>query len=85
MMLKREQSQVIVTFTGMFNVETDQKWHIMPLMEINNSGLEIRKWVGRCLEVLLEEEGFFVCVRMYVCVCVCVCVCVYVYRMSYRL
>ena len=40
----------------LFNRETGDKWHMSPLVDITDLVIEVRIWVGRCLEVLLEED-----------------------------
>ena len=52
--LKREQSHIMVTFKGSFKVETGNKWHMLPLVYITDSGIEVRRWVGRWIGVWVE-------------------------------
>ena len=33
------------------------KWHMLPLVDVTNSGTEIRKWVERWLYILVEDYG----------------------------
>ena len=33
-----------------------EKWHMVPLVHENNSGIEVRIWVGRWLEVIVGED-----------------------------
>ena len=46
---------VMVTLQGTFKGETGYKWHMMTLVENNWSGLEVIKWVGIWLNLLVEE------------------------------
>ena len=32
------------------------KWHMLPLVDVTGPGIEIRKWVGRWMEIMVEEE-----------------------------
>ena len=45
-----------VTLKGRFKGGTGEKWHMLPLVDTKKSGIEVRKWVGRWLEVLVEED-----------------------------
>ena len=47
----------MITLKGIFKVETEEKWHMLPLVDVIGPGIEIRKWVGRWLKLLVEEEG----------------------------
>ena len=51
--LSRNQSRVMVTLKGRFEGETGVKWHMIPLVDVKCSGIEIRKWVGRWLVVMV--------------------------------
>ena len=31
---------------------------MLPLVDITDSEIEVSRWVGRCLEVLVEEESW---------------------------
>ena len=44
----------MVPFKWRFKGETSEKWHMLPLVDVTDSGIEISKWVGRCLEILVE-------------------------------
>ena len=39
--LKKEKSHVMVTFKGRFNGETGDKWHMLLLVDITYSGIEV--------------------------------------------
>ena len=56
-MIRRNQSHIMVTLKGIFKGETGEKWHMMPLVDVAVSGTDIRKWVGRWLGILVDEEG----------------------------
>ena len=47
----------MVTLKGRLKGKTGEKWHMLPLVDITESGIEVRKWVGRWLEVLVEQDG----------------------------
>ena len=44
---------VMVTLQGTVKGEIGDKWHMLPLIDNNWSGLEVRKWVGIWLNVLV--------------------------------
>ena len=46
----------MVTLKGRFKGEIGEKWHMLSLVDIKESGIEARKWVGRLLEVLVEQD-----------------------------
>ena len=46
----------MITLKGIFKVETEEKWHMLPLVDVTGPGIEIRKWVGRWMEIMVEEE-----------------------------
>ena len=50
---------IMVTLNRWFKGDTREKWHMLPLVDITESGIEVRKWVGRWLEVLVEQHGRF--------------------------
>ena len=54
---KRYLSHTMVTLKGWFKGKTGEKWHMLPLLDITESGIEVRKRVGIWLEVLVEEDG----------------------------
>ena len=58
----KEFPHVVVTLKGRFKKETREKWCMLPLADTTGSGIEVRKWVGRLLELLVEEyrqlEGY---------------------------
>ena len=43
-------------FKGRFNGYTGKKWHMLPLVDTTYLVIEIRKWVGRWLEILVEGD-----------------------------
>ena len=47
----------MVTLKGRFKGKTGETWHILPLVDIKESVIEVRKWVVRWLEVLMEQYG----------------------------
>ena len=44
---KKDCLHIMVTLKGRFKGETGEKWHMLPLVDITESGIEVRKWVGR--------------------------------------
>ena len=54
---RRNISHIMVTLRGRFKGETSEKGHVLPLVDVTISGIEIRKWVGRWLEILMEDDG----------------------------
>ena len=54
--LRKEQSHIMKTLKGRFKGEIWEKWHILPLVDITDLGIEVRRWVVRWLEVLAEED-----------------------------
>ena len=58
----KEFPHVVVTLKGRFKKETGEKGCMLPLADTTGSGIEVRKWVGRLLELLVEEyrqlEGY---------------------------
>ena len=55
--LGRNQSHAMVALKHRFKGETGEKWHILTLVDTTGLGIEIRRWVGRWLEIMVEEEG----------------------------
>ena len=47
----------MVTLKGRFKGETGEKCHILPLQYIMDLVIEVRIWVGRWLEVFVEEDN----------------------------
>ena len=45
------------TLKGRFKGETGINWHMLPLVDVTESGIKIRRWVGRWWEILVEEDG----------------------------
>ena len=54
---KKDLSHIMVTLKGRFKGETGEKLHMFPLVEITELVIEVRKWVGRWLEVLVKQDG----------------------------
>ena len=54
---KKDYSHTLVTLKEHFKGETGENWHMLSLLDIMESGIEVRKWVGRLLDVLVEEDG----------------------------
>ena len=53
---KKYCSHIIVTLKRRFKGETGEKWHMLPLVDIIESGIEVRKCVGIWLEILVEKD-----------------------------
>ena len=47
----------MVTLKGRFKGDTREKCHMLPLVDITESIIEVRKWVGKWLEVLVKKDG----------------------------
>jgi hypothetical protein len=47
---------VVVALLGRFKGETSESYHLMPLVDVTNCGLEPRKWIGRLL-MFYENNG----------------------------
>ena len=47
----------MVTLKGRFKGETGYKWHMLPLVDIMDSVIEVRKWVVRWIELLVYEDS----------------------------
>ena len=45
-----------MTLQGGFKVETGEKWHMVPLVDEIDSGIEVMRWVGIFMEVVVEED-----------------------------
>ena len=54
---KNDLSHITVTLKGRFKGKTGEKWHMFPLIYITESGIELRKWVGIWLDLLVEQDG----------------------------
>ena len=48
---------MIITLKGRFRGDIGEKCHMLPLVDMTDSGIEIRRWVGRCLEIMVEDDG----------------------------
>ena len=49
----------MVTLEGSFKRQTGRKWHIMPIVDIADSEIELRRWVEIWLDVLAMEYRRF--------------------------
>ena len=47
-------SYIMVKLKGRFKGETGEKCHMVPLVEEIDSGVEVKRWVGIFLEVVVE-------------------------------
>ena len=47
----------MVTFKGRFKEETGEKWNTLTLVYITYLGIKVRIWVGRWIEVLVDEDN----------------------------
>ena len=54
---KKGFSHIVVTLKGRFKGDNGEKWLMLPLVDTTESGIEVRKWVGRWSEVLVEQDG----------------------------
>ena len=55
-MFKKGKPHVMVTLQGRFKWETGENWHMVPLLDGTNSGIEVMIWVGIWLEVILGSD-----------------------------
>ena len=54
---KKYLLHIMVTLKGKLKGETGEKWHMLPLVDTMESEIEVEKWVGKLLEVLVDEDG----------------------------
>ena len=54
---RRDHSHVMITLKGSFKGETGGRCHMLPLVDVTDSGIEIIKWVGRWLDIMVEDGG----------------------------
>ena len=50
------QPHAMVTLQVRFKGETGENWHMVPFLDETNSGIGVRIWVGRWLEVIVGEN-----------------------------
>ena len=50
------QPHAMVTLQVRFKGETGENWHMVPLLDETNSGIGVRIWVGRWLEVIVGAD-----------------------------
>ena len=43
--MKKEKSDFMVTLKGLFKGETGEKWHMLTLLYITDSGIKVSRWV----------------------------------------
>ena len=46
-----------MTLKGVFKGDTEKKCHMLPLSDVTDSVIEIITWLGRWLELLVEDYG----------------------------
>ena len=54
--LKKGQPHIMVTLQGRLKGETGENWHMVPLVDETNSGIEVRIWVGIWMEVIVGAD-----------------------------
>jgi hypothetical protein len=42
-----DRPHVMLTLQGRFKGETNERWHCVPIVDVTNSGIQIRKWLHR--------------------------------------
>jgi len=48
---------IMITLRGRFKAETGDRWHCLPIADINNSGIPYRTWIRRLLRRRVGENG----------------------------
>ena len=48
---------IMITLRGRFKAETGDRWHCLPILDINNSGIPYRMWIRRLLRRRVGENG----------------------------
>jgi hypothetical protein len=48
---------VMMTLHGRFKGETGERWHLLPIADETRTKLPVRKWFGRLIGRIVEEEG----------------------------
>ena len=51
---RKEHYHIIMTLKLRFKGETGDNWHMLPLVDIKELGIEVRRWVGIWIEVSME-------------------------------
>ena len=54
--LRKVQPHTMVNLQGRFKGETGGKWHMLPMLDDKNLGIQVKRWVGRWLEVIVGED-----------------------------
>lgn len=52
----RESGYVMVALRGKFKTEDNERWHMVPIVDVTKSGIEVRKWITRLMIVRVREE-----------------------------
>ena len=53
--LRKYQSHVMVKLIWRSKADTGEMWNMLTLLDVKESGIEISKWMGRLLKILVEE------------------------------
>jgi hypothetical protein len=48
---EHQLKHVVVALLGRFKGETGECYHLMPIVDVTNRGLEPRKWIGRLIDI----------------------------------
>ena len=48
---------VMVTLMGKFKGEDNLRWHLVPIVDVTSSGIQVRKWVRRLLFIRCHVDG----------------------------
>ena len=51
---KKDFPRVMMTLKGQIKWYMGENWHMLPLADTTGLGIEVRKWVGRYPDVLVE-------------------------------
>jgi hypothetical protein len=53
----RRRKLVMVTLRGKFKGEDNLRWHLVPIVDVTSSGIQVRKWVRRLLFIRCRVDG----------------------------
>jgi hypothetical protein len=51
-----EMKHLVVPLLGRFKGETGESYHLLCMVDVTGHGLEPRKWVGRYINILMEND-----------------------------
>jgi hypothetical protein len=53
----RSRGLLMVTLRGKFKGEDNLRWHLVPIVDVTSSGIQVRKWVRRLLFIRCHVDG----------------------------